>query len=175
MNIRGLQGWALVGSAIINLIELVGYFVGLGGPIRRVVFLVGGALYILGVPAILSVQKMGTAGVAGTLLLELAALIAFIFNLLSLAGVTGPDILSLILMASAFAGLLGALIIGWLTTREKVFPAWVGWAFISQGVLNFIGPVFDFGPLIPAIVTVGTLASVGALLGYGFAIIRHTG
>lgn len=174
MNVRRLQGWALVGGAAINLIGLAGFFLDLGGPTSRIVFLVGGALYIFGVPAILSFQPMGTAGVVGMLLLELAAVIAFLFNLLNLAGAPGLDN-PLFLTISAFAGMLGALIIGWLTTRGKVFPVWVGWALILQGVLNFAGGIYDFGALTPVFVTVGTLASVAALLGYGFGILRHAG
>jgi hypothetical protein len=58
-----------------------------------------------------------------------------------------------------------AVIVGWLTTREHVFPAWVGWVFMVQGLLNFITGLFNIGAqgrvfpiLVPILQTVATFA-----------------
>ncbi|MGE5141381.1 MAG: hypothetical protein ACM3JD_18080 [Rudaea sp.] len=171
MNTRQLQGWALVLAAVLNLVGLVGFLIGSDSIIFRIVNLVGGVLFIVGIPAILSAQRMGTAGLIGVILLELAALVALVLNLLALTGATAPG--EILPLASAVAGAIGAVIVGWLTTRETVFPQWAGWAFILQGLLNLIGPLFGSGPLAAALAVIGTLAGAAALLGYGFAIARR--
>jgi hypothetical protein len=62
-------------------------------------------------------------------------------------------------------GSIGRLIVGWLTTRHEVFPTWVGWAFIVEGLLNPIGAVIDLGALTDAYVAIIILAATVALLG----------
>jgi predicted ATPase len=68
-------------------------------------------------------------------------------------------------LTSAILGMFGAVVVGWLTTREHVFPAWVGWVFIVQGLLNFITGLFNMGAqgrlfpiLVPILQTVATFA-----------------
>lgn len=102
---------------------------------------------MLGIPAVYSVQPTGWIGLAGIILLELGAVIALMFQLRMVSsGLAGS-----LSLTSAFAGMLGAVIIGWLTTREHVFPAWLGWAFIAQDLLNFFTGVFNMGSLTGAI------------------------
>ena len=165
MNITRLQGWALL---IILPIDLLSFVVG-DAPWFGVLAAITVILFIVGVPAIQSVQPMGTAGLIGILLIELAALIAFSINFL---GVSGENALPLI---SILAGGLGRMIIGWLTTRANVFPAWVGWAFLSQGVLNLLGFAFlyDLGTLGSALGTIAFLLDSVAAFGYGLGIVQR--
>lgn len=165
MNFRRIQGWALVVSALIALLSLV------AGSISFFHYLniLGILLFIIGVPAIQSVQPMGTAGLIGILLLELAAVISLVLNLSGGSGL--GDSLPLI---SALAGLLGRLIVGWLTTQKRVFPAWVGWAFMLEGLLNFIGGIVHLGSLGSLDVIVATLLAAAALFGYGLGITQKS-
>jgi hypothetical protein len=134
MNLRRLQGLALILSAICLLLGAFG--------LQPAIFITTGLiLFILGIPAIYSAQPTGWLGLLGIVLLELAALIALGFRLQMLPA-SMSDGLSL---TSAVLGMLGAVIVGWLTTREHVFPAWVGWLFIIQGLLNFFTGLFNTG------------------------------
>jgi hypothetical protein len=76
-------------------------------------------------------------------------------------------------MTSAVLGTLGAVIVGWLTTRERVFPAWVGWVFLAQGLLNFIAGSFDFGSLASVFRILLPGLQAIALLAYGYFISRN--
>ena len=165
MNITRLQGWALL---IILPIDLLSFVAG-DAPWFAPLSLIAVILFIVGVPAIQSVQPMGTAGLIGILLIELAALIAVSINYL---GVSGENALPLI---SVLAGALGRIIIGWLTTRANVFPSWVGWAFLSQGVLNLLGFAFlyDLGTLGSALGTIAFLLDSVAAFGYGLGIVQR--
>lgn len=129
MSGRRLQGLALILSAACFLL---GLFVSQTGTFF---FVIGNILFILGIPAIHSAQPTGSLGLAGIILLELAALIALAFQL----NMVPSNLGSSLSLTSALAGMLGSLIVGWLTTREQVFPAWIGWAFMAQGLLNFFG------------------------------------
>ena len=165
MNITRLQGWALL---VILPIDLLSFVAG-DAPWFAILSLIAGILFIFGVPAIQSVQPMGTAGLIGILLIELSALIALSINHL---GVSGENALPL---TSVLAGALGRIIIGWLTTRANVFPAWVGWAFLSQGVLNLLGFAFlyDLGTLGSALGTIAFLLDAVAAFGYGLGIVQR--
>ncbi len=171
MSITRLQGWALVLSALLNLIGLIAYLLGLDPAPLKLLYLLGGILFIVGLPALISVQPMGPAGVSGVALLELAALIALAFNLLALAGGNNPG--EAVQLVSVAAGTLGALIVGWLTAAGRVFPAWVGWAFMLQGVLNLVGALPDMGALTVILVVIGGLADVAAVFGYGWTIAQR--
>jgi hypothetical protein len=154
MNVRRLQGLALILSALcLPLAAVV--------PQAAVVLTIGVILFILSVPAIYSTQPTGWIGLLGIIFLELAALIALGFRF----GLVPPSIGDSLSLTSAILGMLGAVITGWLTTRGHVFPAWVGWLFILQGLLNFITGVFhlDLGIFIPVLQTVATAA-------YGFFV-----
>ena len=156
MNVQRLQGLALIVSAVCLLL---GLFV----PAAATFFFVTSTiLFILGVPAIHSAQPTGSLGMVGIVLLELGALIAFAFQL----GMVPDAVGNSLSLTSAIAAMLGAVIVGWLTTREHVFPAWVGWAFLAQGVLNLV-----FGMLnLSSLAIVPPLLQVAALLAYGYFI-----
>src|SRR5512138_3749378 len=119
MTIRRLQGWALVLSAICLLL---GSFLPASNA-SHVIAIVGTVLFVLGVPAIQALQPERTIGWIGILLLEIAALIALLFQLGMLAS-------SPLALTSAIIGMLGRVIIGYLTARRSGFPAWPGWALI---------------------------------------------
>ena len=64
------------------------------------------------------------------------------------------------------------LLVGWLTTRHRVFPAWVGWALLAEGVLSALFGVVDRGSLANALTVVVSLLGVVALLGFVFYLLR---
>jgi hypothetical protein len=162
MNVRRLQGLALILSTVCLLI---GLFVS-KTPVLEVSVVIGILLFMLGIPAVSSAQPGGWVGAAGIVLLELAALIALGFRLdLVASGLS--DSLSL---TSAILAMLGALLIGWLTIRERGFPAWVGWMFLAQGVLNFLAGLFHVGSAAGGLpILISVLYSV-ALVAYGYFI-----
>jgi hypothetical protein len=98
-----------------------------------------------------------------------AALIALGFQLLNLN--LSPAIDNLLIWTSAIGGTVGRLIVGWLTTRHRVFPAWVGWGLIVEGLLSLIG-LIDLGSFVDVYSTIVILVGVIALLGYGFYLLR---
>ena len=168
MNVRRLQGLALIVSAVCLLLGLFGpQSISLIGPQATTFYLiVGGILYILGIPAVNSAQPTGRLGLTGIVLLILAALIPLLFRLRMVPSGLA-DGLSL---TSALAGLLGAIIIGWITIREHVFPAWVGWAFLVQSLLNFITGQFNPGFLKGMIPIFVPILDVVAIFAYGYFI-----
>lgn len=167
MNIRRLQGAALIISAVINLIGLIGA----GTSAVRFLFLLGALLLIFGVLAIEPVQKAGTLDWVGIVLIELAALIAFIVNITSMTGATISS--SAIPLASAILGAIGRVIVGWLTTRRNVFPVWAGWTFMGEGILNFVGGLLGSAPLATALGVLSVLLGAAALFAYGWGIMQH--
>ena len=166
MNIRRLQGLALMASAVCFLIGLLGpQSLALIGQQASEFFVIAGILlFIVGIPAVNSAQPTGWVGLAGIGLLIVASLIAllFRFNLVP-SGLEGS-----LSLTSAVAGMLGALITGWLTVREHVFPAWLGWAFIAQGFLNFFTGVISLGPLTGMIPVFLPLLVVAVYFAYGY-------
>ena len=172
MQVHRLQGLALFVSAVCLLLGLFGpQSISLIGPQATTFFLiVGGILFILGVPAVNSAQPTGWLGLTGIVLLILAALIPLLFRLHMVPSILA-DGLSL---TSALAGMLGAIIIGWITIREHVFPAWVGWALLAQGLLNFITGQFNPGFLKGMIPIFLPLLYVVALFAYGYFIYQRS-
>ena len=173
MNLRRVQGLALMVSAVCLLLGLFGpQTIGILGPQTTMFYVTTSViLFMLGIPAIHSAQPTGWIGLMGIVLLELAALIAlaFRFNLVMPSAL--GDSLSL---TSALAGMLGAVIIGWLTTREHVFPAWVGWVFLAQGVLNFITGPFKFNSLAGVLVVFLPILQAAALFAYGYYLFQQS-
>ncbi len=159
LKIRRLQGWALILSAICLLL---GRFLPVSS-ISHIIAVAGTVLFILDVPAIQLHQPEGLIGWIGILLLEIAALIALAFMLGSDGGPT-------LALTSAILGMLGRVIIGWLTIRQDRFPAWAGWAFLISGILNLITGAVDLASASTVISVVAILLEVGALLGYGYRI-----
>ena len=127
-------------------------------------------LFILGIPAVNSAQPTGWLGLTGIVLLILAALIPLLFRL-HMVPSSLADSLSL---TSALAGLLGAIIIGGITIREHVFPAWIGLAFLAQSLLNFITGQFNPGFLKGMIPIFIPILDVVAIFAYGYFIYQQS-
>jgi hypothetical protein len=159
MNVRRLQGLALIVSAVCLLLGAFGLF--------PVIFItIGLILFILGVPAIYSAQPTGWIGLVGIIFLELAAVIALGFRL----QLVSPSLSDGLSLTSAILGMVGALIVGWLTTRQHVFPAWVGWVFMLQGLLNFITGLFNSGAQGRSFFLVIAVLQAVATFAYGYFI-----
>lgn len=170
MSVLRLQGLALILSAVSLLIGLLGpQNIGVIGP-QATMFLItiSSILFILGIPAIYSAQPTGWMGMAGIVLLEFAALIAlgFRFNIVPWPSDLGDGLA----VTSAAAGMVGAVILGWFTTREHVFPAWVGWAFIAYGLLNFTTGLFFFNSQLGMLTPYLPVLQAVALFAYGYFI-----
>jgi len=165
MNIRRLQGWALLLSAICLL---VGRFLPTL-PIANgavILAILGTILLIFSIPAIQALQPEGLVGWIGIVLIELAALIALAFQL-DLVSASGLALISAIL------GMLGRVVTGWLTIRDNKFPAWAGWAFLVAGVLNLVGGFVGLGIVAEVVFIIGILLEALALLGYGARLTRQ--
>jgi hypothetical protein len=106
----------------------------------------------------------------GTILLILAAVIALGFRVGLFGGTNFDDAL---IATSAFSGLAGRLIVGWLTIKKRVFSQWIGWAFIAEGIINLSG-FLDLAALASLISAVVLLAGAAAQFGYGSHIFRET-
>jgi hypothetical protein len=156
MNVRRLQGLALIVSAACLLL---GIFI---PQTTTVFFTISTILFILGIPAIQSAQPTGSIGLAGIILLEIAALIALGFRLNMVPSSLGSSLS----LTSALVGMLGAVVVGWLTTREQVFPAWLGWAFVAHGLLNFFAGQFNLLPGVLPILLAVLQAVVLSTYGY---------
>ncbi len=163
MNLRRLQSLALIVGAVLLLPGVTGAEAGILGAISAVSIV----LFMMGIPAVIVAQPSGRAGWIGIVLLEVGALIALAFRLGLVPHSSLGDSLSL---TSAILGMLGAVIIGWLTARGNVFPAWAGWLFLTQGVLNFLAGVLDLGSMGGALPFVLELLLALALLAYGYFI-----
>lgn len=164
MKVQRWQGLALILSAVSLIIGL------LGPQAAMFLITISSILFILGIPAIHSAQPTGWIGLAGIVLLELAALIAlgFRFNLVPWPSSLG-DSLALI---SAAAGMVGAIIVGWFTIRENVFPAWVGWAFMIYGLLNFTTGLLLFNSSLGVLIPFLPVLQAVALFAYGYFIFQ---
>lgn len=172
MNVRRLQGLALIVSAVCLLLGLFGpQSLSLIGPQATAFYvIVGILLFMLGIPAVYSAQPTGWIGLAGIILLELAACIPLIFRWnMAPSGLAGS-----LSLTGALAGMLGAVIVGWITTREHVFPAWLGWAFIAQGLLNFFTGMFNLGNLTGAMPIFLPILSVVVQFAYGYFIYQRS-
>jgi len=161
-----LQGLALILSAICLLI---GQF-GNGSAFFRVISLIGSVLFLLGIPVVYAVQSMGSIELIGIILIELAAVITLGFQSRILSR---TELGNTLILASAIAMMIGNALIGWITTQNNVFPAWVGWTFLADGLLNFIGGVFDVGSIAYGLAFVVLLLGVVARFGYGFFLYQR--
>ena len=172
MNVHRLQGLALIVSAVCLLLGLFGpQSISVIGPQATTLFLiVGGILYILGIPAVNSAQPTGWLGLTGIVLLIFAALIPVFFRL----NMMPSGLANVLSLTSALAGLLGAIIIGGITIREHVFPAWVGWVFLAHSLLNFITGQFNPGFLRGMIPIFVPILDVVAIFAYGYFIYQQS-
>lgn len=172
MNIRRFQGLALIISAICFLLGLFGpQSLSLISPQATSFYNIAGIiLFMLGIPAIYSAQPTGLIGLVGIILLELAAFIPLLFW----SNMMPSSLASSLSLSSALAGMLGAVIIGWLTIREHVFPAWLGWAYLAYGILNFITGQINFRSLQGMIPFFISVLSIVVQFAYGYFIYRQS-
>ena len=110
MNVRRLQGLALIVSAVCFLLGLFGpQTISLIGQQATTFYNIAGIiLFMLGIPAVYSAQPTGSIGLAGILLLELAAFIPLLFRL----NMVTADLAGSLSLTSALAGMVGAVING---------------------------------------------------------------
>lgn len=158
-KIRKIQGWALLLSTAISIFFLaVNAFVeNLSSKPFLILMIVEGFLFILGISAVYAVQpQIGTFGKVGLILMTIPAFSQIGSNILLLQNSPDTTILTLVLLAPFFIEqrlgfliYLGYTLVGWLIFRVRVFPAWAGWFFMANGILNIIYwfLVFRFMPL----------------------------
>jgi hypothetical protein len=144
----------------------------------RVAGLVGGVLLIVGLVCCLPVMQrleLGTrrAGELGLALMAAAALLSLALTLYFMVGGSTADSVSVASSAGALLGLAGALLVGSVTIRTGVFPAWAGWLLIGGSVLNFVGGLMESESIASTIGLVSVLMFSGAILGFGLHIIRR--
>jgi hypothetical protein len=172
MNRVRLGGWALTLSAMIGLLGSVWFGI-LQEPSPTpltLVWILGAIFLILGVPAIQSMQpRTGTQGQVGLGLMAIAALLAIAVNLVSRVG--GMDVGGVLPLLSALAGIIGRLIVGWVTIRARVFPSWIGWLLILSAVLSALADAVLPGVLVFA--TIRDLVDAAAIAGYGLTILQR--
>jgi len=114
---------------------------------------------------------MGLAGLVGIILFEHSALIALGINQLGVLAAGDALVLT-----SVLTGALGRIIVGWLAAKGKVFPAWAGWTFLIQGLLNLAGHVYlyNLGTFGSTLGTIVFLLDSIAVFGYGLGIVRES-
>ncbi len=177
MEFRLFGGWALLVSAGISLLSATwdDLFSGSPTPLIRGITLLGSLLFIIGLPAIqLRQPQIGRLGQLGLLLLGIGAIMAFLINVFFLAGGTGVN--DALPFTSALVGLLGALIVGWRTSRARVVSVWIGWLLIAGSVLNFASGFAGVQPLADMFGFMGALVGAAAIAGYGWNIVHpHVG
>ena len=170
---RTIGGWALLINALMTLFILVGTnAVGGGDTLYLVIGEVGSLLFIAGLLAIWTMQPhTGRLGQIGLWFLGISTGIAFIVRLLLLF--SSIDVGDLLPLSSALFGLIGSLLVGWVTIRASVFHPAIGWLLIAGGVLNIISGLLpaDTGATLVGI-TAG-LAQAAALGGYGWTMLRR--
>jgi hypothetical protein len=166
MNTHRVQGLALIIGAVCSLLA---FFISDSLPFHYI-GIIGGLLFIFGIPAIHASQPSGSIGLIGIILIILAAVIALGFSV-GIFGDTNFD--DSLIATSAFSALAGRLIVGWLTIKKRVFSQWIGWAFIAEGLIN-LGGFLDLAALASLISVVVTLAGTAAQFGYGVHIFRET-
>lgn len=173
MSYRQLGGWALLGGGLISaVLALLMLFNVPASDALRVVQLVATLLVIVGLPAIqLTQPTTGQLGWLGIGLMELAAVIAFI--VVSISWLTSADIPSAVPFISALAGLAGYVLVGYLTIRAHIFPAWTGWALAAVGVVNFAAGLLPASAALAVIAGLFALAGAVAIAGYGWSIVQR--
>lgn len=190
MNIRRVQGWALIISALTSVLILVFNLIGLSNRIQylpETLGLISALLFIFGLPSIQAVQPITKLwGQIGLTLMSIPAVDKFIFWLIQLF-VEQPVVLNNLassvwnMLASAGVVYLGYILVGWLTIRARVFPKWVGLLLFIVGVFNNIlwllvsYASIDFVPfsiILNSMVFIDLLEAA-SLLGYGWIIVRY--
>jgi hypothetical protein len=171
---RLIGGWALLANGFMTLLLVIGYEV-IGGdaPIFRAAGIVLSILLLLGLPAIWGLQpQTGRPGQAGLWCLGIGAGIALVVRALSLR--SQVDVGDLVPLLSSMFGLLGSVVVGWMTIRARVFPAAVGWLLIVGGMLNLLGGLTPAGLFTTLVGITSALAEAVATAGYGWTIVGST-
>lgn len=176
MNLQGIRGLALlinaVIGAVIGFINLADVMAGEGGWLS-IVNVALTLLFIFGLPAIWELQpQTGRPGQLGLWCLGIAAGIALAVQVVFLVSTQGVN--SLIPWSSAVFFLAGALLVGWLTIRARVFPAALGWLLMLGGVLNLVGGLMPNGLATTIVGITSLLAQTLSFAGYGWMIVRHS-
>ena len=144
MNIRRFQGWALIISALVSTFVILFYLFGATGRIQylyEALTLVATLLFIFGLPSIQSAQPQTKLwGQIGTILMLIPLIDLLLVEFLYLF--VGQSVLLSKLehsiwtsLAKAGVAYSGYLLVGWLTIRARVFPAWAGWLFLIYGAV----------------------------------------
>lgn len=172
MITRIIGGWALLLNALLTLCFLIRMTASLGG---GTFYLVAGEVFcpllIVGLLAIWAIQpQTGRLGQIGLWCLGIGAGMAFLVRLVILFSTIAVDTPAFI---SALFGMVGSLLVGWVTIRAKVFHPAIGWLLIVGGVLNLIGGLFPAGSGTTLAGLIAGLAQVGALGGYGWTMLQR--
>jgi hypothetical protein len=169
---RRFAGGALLvyglGALALGLIGLLSYLYLMSYPAAGALAryqLAGLALLLIGLPAIqLTQPQTGPLGWLGVGLMEVAA--AVLFTSVLTFWLAGAEIAQVAQFLGALAGLAGDLLVGYLTARAGVFPAWAGLSLAAAGVVTFaLG-------LTPPSTILGVITSLFAMLG-GLAIAAY--
>lgn len=170
MNARAIGGWALLINALLTLFILIGMTTSVGGALLSLVAgEVISLLLIVGLLAIWAMQpQTGRLGQIGLWCLGIATSMAFFVRLIVLLSTIDVDTPAFI---SALFGLVGSLLVGWVTIRARVFHPAIGWLLIMGGVLNFAGGLLPGGIGATLVGIIAGLAQVGAFGGYGWTIL----
>ncbi len=170
---RSIGGWALLINALLMLFLLIG--MNTVGGTDTLYLVIGEALSLLFIVGLLAIGGMqpqaGRLGQIGLWCLGIATGIAFLVRLLLLVGTL--DVGDLLPLSSALFGLVGSLLLGWVTIQAGVFHPVIGWLLIAWGVLNLIGGLLPGGAAATVVGVITTLAQVGALGGYGWTMLRR--
>ena len=170
MIIRIIGGWALLINALVTLFILIGMTTSVGDALLSLVTgEVLSLLLLVGLLAIWTMQpQAGRLGVIGLWCLGIATSMAFFVRLVILSSTSNVNTPAFF---SALFGLVGSLLVGWVTIRAKVFHPAVGWLLMAGGVLNFVGGLLPGGIGATLVDIIAGLAQVGAFIGYGWTIL----
>jgi hypothetical protein len=130
--------------------------------------LLGVGLFLVGLVALAAVlQPFGRAGLIGVGLMAAGAAIACVLLTLSLSG---SHVSEDVATTSALCGMLGDLIVGASSIRQRLFPVWAGWLLGISGVINFVTGQLDGGTWLRVVAAFGALLGAAAIAGYGWTI-----
>ena len=188
MNIRRLQGLALIISALTGMLFYILNFLPYIFNSIVILEVIYGVLFIVGLSAIQNIQPQTKKSwitrtrkwwIIGLIFMAIPPFHKIISGLTIIFAIDLESYIWVDLgffMGIAYSG--GYLLVGWLTTQTRVFPVWVGWLLIIAGILHtilwFSILYLQLLPLpIPITRILGGLSESGALAGYGWTIFNH--
>jgi hypothetical protein len=174
MSTRIIGGWALLINALVTLFILIGMTTSLGGANRSLIIIEAlSPLFIVGLLAIWAMQphtgRLGILGLTGLCCLGIGAVMSDLVRLVFFVHCVDVGTPAFI---SALFGLVGSILVGWVTIKAAVFHPAIGWLLIVGGVLNVIGGLLLAGVGSDVVAIIATLAQAGAVAGYGWTILR---